>query len=367
MPTELFLADAQQLHLDLEAFASGRRRSLGQVASSAEALADLLRSLGFAHYGDCLRALARVLANPAGPAAADEARPAAGALSVRLGQVLGALQLQGTAADDLIFARDWIAGLPGMPAPAAAHAAVDVPPDQMELAPPVQPGTDPAGEHAVERHAALTQARELHRALTGCGPEERLDKLRQLQGLLQRTHVAVDAIAGRRLATPLRAAPEAVASLERAVVLLPETGKLHPFLEGSVCGLKLEAVQPPADILARAGAVLAAWGGRIDRLEAHLRLALPVEPRCIEILPLQLPEGWVAVGGLQLDGDPDGQTCSVRAGIRAGRIHSQATGVPGWGWIDPLPATPALPEGWLALASAEDGRVMPLHGPAEPA
>lgn len=135
---ELFLIDASHLTGELQRHARGRQTStasaLSAAASAADALGELLRTLGLNHYADCSHRLCLRLRDPEGPLDADMGRAAAATLAARFNDLIEELRHKRLQDDGRDFAAMWLAEYGG-DAPAAAVA----PDEPVPSAPPEPP------------------------------------------------------------------------------------------------------------------------------------------------------------------------------------------------------------------------------------
>lgn len=142
---ELFLIDASHLTGELQRHARGRQTStasaLSAAASAADALCELLRTLGLNHYADCSHRLCLHLRDPESPLDADMGRAAAATLAARFNDLIEELRHKRLQDDGSEFAAMWMAEYGG-DAPAAAVVPDEPAPPEPALLASVAPGDD---------------------------------------------------------------------------------------------------------------------------------------------------------------------------------------------------------------------------------
>ena len=373
--SELFLIDAQQLAGELQRFVRGANGATPiATASSADALADLLRTLELPAYSSCSRTLSRSLLARTSVTEADRKRAAS--LTERLVNVLGALRVQQVVDDDPDFAAAWLAQFPKTEAlPGEYETEAEPQPvtkTSEAVAAPVQ--ADVAAEAAL-RAVALAQARRLHDSLAQANPSSRSGIERVIAQLLGQVRVSCAEIGGHQLPAGLTLSTEGFEALSLAVRALPLARSVSAAINAGVFSLDLDALKADAAALEHAAVTLAHLGGRIDKIPTGIRLSLPCDTQRPKVVVLQVQQGWVAVHALQFEGlsiakGPASRPKSMVLRLRYGsddRILSltgsgKSAEAPASAWRYELPAGNSwlLPGDWQAMVRDSSGRVMPL-------
>lgn len=142
---ELFLIDAAHLISELQRHARGRQAgtasSLSAAASAADALGELLRTLGLNHYAVCSQRLSLRLRDPQAPLDTDTGRAAAATLAARLNDLIEELRHKKLKDDGSDFAAMWLAEYGGE-APVTAAVA----PDEPTPVEPAEPASEAPGD-----------------------------------------------------------------------------------------------------------------------------------------------------------------------------------------------------------------------------
>lgn len=396
---ELFLMDAQQLTGEVQRFARGRPVTpVSGAATAAEALGELLRSLGLHHYAACALSLANRLSDSSVPHDRDSDRAAAATLTARLSDVIEELRHQKAVDDGSDFAAMWAAEyeirpLPVVPAPEASTGLPigmrPSPGDGVELgvageggvgdAPALDQDEEPLGHETRLRTALLLQARQLHAqlALLKPGPEQNAASAhvwQQLEGL----RLECGQIDGLTLPTPVAASLSTLAVLRTAFEHLGVVAaEPFPADAGTVC-IDIAVREDSATAMAAAGATVGLCGGRIDAGPMGWRLSVPADTDRLRVVVLETDEGPIAVHALQFESwatdEPHHNTGLLS--LRFGAVEVQVSlpcrmagfsdpPVPWDVWRFELPLAQHWPRpaNWDAVVADVNGRGMPLLVP----
>jgi hypothetical protein len=375
---DLFLIDALHLTSALQRFARGRPGTAAySAASSADALGELLRTLGLHQYATCARALSVRLRDPEVQNDLDSGRAAAATLTARLSDMIEELRHQTLKDDGTDFAAMWLAeyastdpvDTPGVPATAPpAEPATEPAPDPSRFDEPVTtaaaldaslaerpvvdaeqvqdasdvpewcaqpentqdewalaPGSSDAGLGSSERSAILSQARRLHAELvrrSGSAPEQLAadERVRQLvESLRMETRQIGSVVLARPLSASALALDAFAAAFEHLAVSLAAPLALDPKL---AC-IDVAFPAPLVCALGAASEAIGQCGGRIDASPLGWRLTLPADTDRLSVVVIETEAGPLAFHALQFEAwvaDESSQAGAPTVALPSGRL-----------------------------------------------
>ena len=229
------------------------------------------------------------------------------------------------------------------------------------------------------RTTLLSQAQQLHAqlALIDPGPEQRAASAHVWQ-LLEGLRLPCSRIDTVTLQTPVAASLLALGGLGAAFEHLGvSVAEPIPGDSGTIC-IDVLALETSASAMAAAGSAVGQCGGRIDASPMGWRLSVPADTDRLRVVVLETESGPVAVHALQFEAwatdAPHHATglLSLRFGAlelevalpcRMESFSEPPAPVDVWRFELPPASHWPRPEGWDAVVTDVNGRVMPLLVP----